>query len=31
VLLVPVALIAAIPRTRASCGEETVRSVESRS
>ena len=31
VLLVLVALIAAIPRTRASCGEETVRSVESRS
>ena len=31
VLLVPVAVIAAIPRTRASCREETVRSVEHRS
>jgi hypothetical protein len=31
VLLVPVALIAAIPRTRASCREETVSSVEHRS
>jgi hypothetical protein len=31
VLLVPAALIAAIPRTRASCGEETVSSVEHRS
>ena len=31
VLLVLVALIAAIPRTRASCREETVRSVESSS
>jgi hypothetical protein len=29
VLLVPVALIAAIPRMRASCREETVSSVES--
>jgi hypothetical protein len=28
VLLMPVALIAAIPRTRASCREETVSSVE---
>jgi len=28
VLLVPVAVIAAIPRTRASCREETVSSVE---
>ena len=31
VLLVLVAVIAAIPRTRASCREETVRSVEHRS
>jgi hypothetical protein len=31
VLLVPVALIAAIPRARARCREETVRSVEYRS
>jgi len=31
VLLVLVAVIAAIPRTRASCREETVSSVESRS
>ena len=31
VLLVLVAVIAAIPRTRASCGEETVSSVEYRS
>ena len=31
VLLVLVALIAAIPRTRASCREETVSSVEHRS
>jgi hypothetical protein len=31
VLLVPVAVIAAIPRTRARCREETVRSVEYRS
>jgi hypothetical protein len=31
VLLVPVAVIAAIPRTRASCREETVSSVEHRS
>jgi hypothetical protein len=31
VLLVLVAVIAAIPRTRASCREETVRSVEYRS
>jgi len=30
-LLVPVAVIAAIPRTRASGGEETVSSVEHRS
>jgi hypothetical protein len=30
-LLVPVAQIAAIPRTRASCAEETVSSVEHRS
>ena len=30
-LLVLVALIAAIPRTRASCREETVSSVEHRS
>ena len=28
VLLVPVAVIAAIPRTRASCREQTVSSVE---
>jgi hypothetical protein len=31
VLLVPVAVIAAIPRTRASCREETVSPVEHRS
>jgi hypothetical protein len=31
VLLVPVALIAVIPRTRACCREETVSSVEYRS
>jgi hypothetical protein len=31
VLLVPVAVIAAIPRTRASCREQTVSSVEHRS
>ena len=31
VLLVPVALIAVIPRMRASCREETVSSVEHRS
>jgi len=31
VLLVPVAVIAAIPRTRASCRKETVSSVEHRS
>ena len=31
VLLVPVAVIAVIPRTRASCREETVSSVEHRS
>ncbi len=31
VLLVPVAVIAAIPRMRASCREETVSSVEHRS
>jgi hypothetical protein len=31
VVLVPVAVIAAIPRTRASCREETVSSVEHRS